>query len=68
MGLNGDIENGVLTEVLTGPDFDACTECLTDPNQRLRHNLRHAFFPIPSPGDQGRAQYETAVIVRAGHQ
>ncbi|KAI0788221.1 hypothetical protein C8Q74DRAFT_667217 [Fomes fomentarius] len=43
-------------------DFDMCTRCISDPAQRLKHNLRHTFFPISKPGE--KSQFDAAVIVR----
>ncbi|KAI0788225.1 hypothetical protein C8Q74DRAFT_1256731 [Fomes fomentarius] len=43
-------------------NFDLCTRCISDPAQRLNHNLRHTFFPIPKLGE--KSQFDEAVIVR----
>lgn len=49
-----------ITDLYT--DYDLCTECISKPEVRLKHDLKHAFFPIPGPGDF--ASYRSALEQR----
>ncbi|KAI1792171.1 hypothetical protein LXA43DRAFT_1093983 [Ganoderma leucocontextum] len=42
---------GVRHHCLDCRDYDMCTECISNPQLRLKHDLTHGFFPIPTPAD-----------------
>ncbi|THH02356.1 hypothetical protein EW026_g520 [Hermanssonia centrifuga] len=42
---------GIRHKCLSCPNFDYCTQCLSNPDERFMHDLAHAFLPVPKPGD-----------------
>ncbi|PIL32347.1 hypothetical protein GSI_05593 [Ganoderma sinense ZZ0214-1] len=53
---------GVRHRCLDCRDYDLCTECISNPELRVRHDLTHAFFPIPVP--DGMTAYNRALELR----